>query len=80
MMNQVHGHEVMRMMLASGKPYTKTTLAEDIISTFGKDARFHTCSAADMTAEGIVEFLEAAGKFVPVEGGLQTAPNKMCSH
>ena len=49
-MNQIHGHDVLNMMLASGKTYTKATLVVDIIEKFGRDAKFHTCSAEDMTA------------------------------
>ncbi len=48
-MNQIHGHDVLNMMLASGKTYTKATLVADIVKKFGRDAKFHTCSAEDMT-------------------------------
>ena len=56
-MNQIHGHEVMEMMLASGKTYTKETSVAEIVDKFGADARFHTCSAENMTAGQLVEFL-----------------------
>jgi len=49
-MDRIHGHEVLEMMLASGKKYTKDVLVQDIIAKFGPDARFHTCSAEDMDA------------------------------
>ena len=68
------------MMLASGKAYTRESLVRDIVARFGAAARFHTCSAADLTAEGLVEFLEARGKFVPQAGGFQTAPELICQH
>ena len=77
-MKQIHGHEVMNMMLASGATYTKASLTAEIISKFGPDARFHTCSAEDLTAEGLVAFLEARGKFVPQASGFQTSPDLMC--
>ncbi len=70
----------MKMMLASGKAYTKATLVKDIVKTFGKEARFYTCSADNMTASELVAFLEAKGKFVPRKGGFQTAANKICQH
>jgi len=79
-MKRIHGHEVMKMMLASGKAYTKTTLVKDIVGTFGKDARFYTCSADSMTAPELVAFLEAKGKFVPRKGGFETDANKICKH
>ena len=68
------------MMLTSGKTYTKDTLAQHIISNFGADARFYTCSAQNMTASELVEFLDARGKLVAHNGGLQTSPDLMCKH
>ena len=79
-MNRIHGHEVLKMMLASGKTYTKVSLTEEIVKQFGADARFHTCSAEDLTAEGLVQFLDARGKLVPQDGGIQTSPDLMCNH
>lgn len=79
-MDQIHGHEVMEMMVASGKTYTRETLVRDIIETFGPDARFHTCSAANMTAGQLVDFLDARGKLVPRDGGFQTSPAAPCRH
>ena len=79
-MNQVHGHEVMEMMLASTETYTKTTLTAAIIARFGAGARFYTCAAENLTAEQLVEFLEARGKLLPRDGGFQTSPDVMCQH
>ena len=79
-MNTVHGHEVMEMMLTSGKTYTKELLLTDIVQKFGPDTRFYTCAAENMTAEQLVAFLEARGKFVPRANGFQTSPDVMCQH
>lgn len=79
-MKQIHGHEVLNMMMTSGKTYTRESLVADIISRFGADARFHTCSAEDLTADELVGFLEDRGKFVPQPGGFQTSPDLMCKH
>lgn len=68
------------MMMASNKAYTRESLEADIISRFGQDARFHTCSAEMMTAAELVSFLEARGKFVSQPGGFQTSPDLMCKH
>ena len=77
-MKQIHGHEVINMMLASGRTYTKDSLIADIITQFGADTRFQTCAAEGLTAEGLVDFLEARGKFVPQEGGFQTSESLKC--
>jgi probable metal-binding protein len=79
-MEQIHGHEVMQMMLQSGKPYTRTSLLKDIVAKFGPDARFHTCSAENLTAEGLIDFLQSKGKFVPCQEGFQTSSDLMCDH
>jgi probable metal-binding protein len=79
-MEQIHGHEVMQMMLQSGKLYTRATLLAEIVAKFGPDSRFHTCSAENLTPEGIIDFLQAKGKFVPCEGSFQTSPDLMCKH
>ena len=79
-MNQLHGHDVLNMMLASGKTYTKATLVADIISKFGSETKFHTCSAEDMTAEELVTFLESRGKFKLQAGGFQTSEDVICKH
>ena len=79
-MQQIHGHEVLEMMLQSGKTYTRATLLSDIVSTFGPNARFFTCSADNLTPEGLVDFLQAKGKFVPCDEGFQTSSELMCNH
>jgi probable metal-binding protein len=79
-MEQIHGHEVMHMMLQSGKAYTRSSLLTDIVANFGSDARFYTCSAQNLTPDGIIDFLQAKGKFVPCAAGFQTSPDLMCKH
>lgn len=79
-MEQIHGHEVIQMMLESGKAYTRASLLTDIIPKFGLNSRFFTCSAENLTPEGIINFLQAKGKFVPCEAGFQTSSDLMCKH
>ena len=76
----VHGHEVMHMMVRSGKTYTKEMLRKEIIQTFGEDCRFFTCSANNMNADELIEFLAARGKFMSQENGFTTDPEKICKH
>ena len=79
-MEKIHGHEVIQMMLESGKPYTRASLLTDIVAKFGSSARFFTCSAEDLTPEGIIDFLEAKGKFLARDEGFQTSADLMCKH
>jgi probable metal-binding protein len=79
-MKQIHGHEVIQMMLQSGKAYTRASLLTDLVATFGPDSRFFTCSAQNLTPEGIIDFLQVKGKFLPCEEGFQTSADLMCKH
>ena len=80
MTERVHGHEVMRMMIASGETYTKESLRAAIQERFGEEARFHTCSAENMTADELIAFLESKNKFLLQESGFTTNADQMCDH
>ncbi len=80
MSTQIHGHEVMEMMIASNKSYTKDSLLAAIIEKFGEKARFYTCSDENMTASELIDFLGARGKFLDDESGFKTDPEKICNH
>jgi len=75
-----HGHEVLEMM--SGNSYaSKKELVEAIKARFGAEERFYTCSAENMTAAELVDFLEARGKFMPAaREGFTADLSKMCNH
>ena len=80
MTTQVHGHEVMQMMLEQEGAFTRESLREAIERRFGRHARFFTCSAQDMTADQLIDFLAARGKFVERDNGFSTAPDRICQH
>ncbi|WP_420854410.1 YecH family metal-binding protein [Shewanella zhuhaiensis] len=80
MTQSVHGHEVMALMLAHGKPLTQEALITLIMDTFGGDARFHTCSAEGMTAAELVFFLKQKGKFIESSEGFATESSRICNH
>jgi len=79
-MAQIHGHEVIQMMLQSAHAYTRSSLLAQIGARFGVDARFFTCSAQNLTPDELIDFLQAKGKFVPVGEGFQIAPERVCQH
>jgi probable metal-binding protein len=78
MPEQVHGHEVMRMMMEGGRVYTKATLSAAIAERFGEETRFYTCSAENMTADELIGFLEDRNKFIPEGEGFRTEFDRMC--
>ncbi len=80
MTSEIHGHEVMSMILAAKRPFTRDSLTAFIQEKFGADARFHTCSAAGLSAADLVEFLAAKGKFAGPESGFTVDPQRVCNH
>lgn len=79
-MSSIHGHEVLQMMIASGESFTTERLISTIEARFGNEARFHTCSAENMTASMLVQFLSERGKFIPQDAGFTTSASKICQH
>ena len=63
--NDIHGHEVMRMMLESEEVFDAASLEAAIHARFGESARFCTCSASGITAKQLIEFL---GRDFPERG------------
>jgi probable metal-binding protein len=70
----------MNMMVASARSYTRTSLHAAITGRFGHDARFYTCSAANLTADDLILFLEQHGKFKPQPNGFTIAADQICQH
>lgn len=77
-MNKLHAHEVLNMM--GTKTYTEDRLRKEIVDTFGPDTRFYTCSADNLDAAQLVEFLKEKGKFKPQEEGFAFDETKRCNH
>jgi len=80
MFNKIHGHEVMQMMIESGKQFTRESLKKSIYDSFGEESRFYTCSAENMTADELIDFLAKRGKFIGEEENFTTDPQKICNH
>ncbi|KVX00838.1 YecH family metal-binding protein [Shewanella frigidimarina] len=80
MSESVHGHKVMEMMLTHGSALTKHDLKTMMHTEFGAETRYHTCSAIEMDAEMLIEFLEGKGKFIPSNDGIITTADKICNH
>ncbi|HED10647.1 MAG TPA: DUF2492 family protein, partial [Caldithrix abyssi] len=79
-MNSIHGHEVMRMMVETGETYSREGLRRAIQERFGLEARFHTCSAENMDADALIDFLAARGKFIEEPAGFGMSPDHICDH
>jgi len=79
-MESIHGHDVIDMIQQADHAFSRTELIAAITERFGVDARFHTCSAEGLSADGLVEFLSVRGKFVGSDSALAIDPAKLCTH
>lgn len=68
-MESIHGHALMEWLAEMG-PMPRETLVASAGDAFGAQARFHTCSASDLSAEGLVDLLSSKGKIGTGEQGL----------
>ncbi len=80
MKESIHGHDVMEMMVASGEKYSVESLEAAIHEKFGADARFHVCSASEMTAKELILCLKQKGKFVGTDDSFTTQASQICQH
>ena len=80
MTNQIHGHDVLEMMMASKQLYSRESLKEANTEKFGAAASFHTCSAKNMDAGELIEFLVQRGKFTSNTSGFTVDPTTICQH
>ncbi|HVU32093.1 MAG TPA: YecH family metal-binding protein [Opitutaceae bacterium] len=78
--DEVHGHEVISMIMHADTAYTRESLAAAIRMNFGPTTRFYTCSASGLNPEELIAFLEERGKFIPREGGITIDPDRVCRH
>ena len=79
-MESIHGHEVMHMIADAQHPFTRTGLIAEIARKFGDTARFHTCSAENLDAAQLVDFLTEKGKFQGGEEAITLDESDICRH
>ncbi len=77
-MSSIHGHDVMRKMIETDVPFTEASLKAAIDSWFGPNARFHTCSAENMTADELIAFLAERRKFFADGTGFRVDEDEIC--
>ena len=78
MSDSIHGHDVMRKMIEADTTYTEASLKTAIDTWFGPEARFHTCSAENMTANELIAFLAERKKFFAEGTGFRVDEGEIC--
>lgn len=77
---EIHGHEVLDMMTASGTPYSIASLRDAMDAKFGAEARFCICSGGGMKADELIEVLWAKGKFAGTRAEFVFDTGTRCDH
>lgn len=71
----------MHMIAEAGRAFSKDGLIAEVSAKFGADARFHTCSAENMSGSELVDFLIARGKFETSDDQALTLDSSaICQH
>ncbi|WP_037458403.1 YecH family metal-binding protein [Shewanella sp. HN-41] len=80
MSDSVHGHDVMALMVAQGSPILKHELITLMAQKFGGSARYHTCSAENLTAIELISLLTSKEKLQETELGMAFVAGRQCHH
>ena len=80
-MESIHGHEVIHLIANTNRTLSKAGWLNKINEAFGTDARFHTCSAENMNAGELLDFLASRGKLTGNDDALSLdQAKKICKH
>jgi probable metal-binding protein len=79
-MESIHGHDVMALIAEAGRPLSRSEIVALTSQRFGAEARYHTCSAEGLSAEGLVDFLKERGKLTGGDGALSLDTGEVCQH
>lgn len=80
MSDSVHGHDVMALMVAQGSSILKHELIALMAQKFGDSARYHTCSAENLTAIELLSLLTSKQKLQETEQGMTLVVGRKCHH
>ena len=70
----------MHFIADSNRACSKAEWVVAIDGKFGAAARFHTCSASNLNASELMDFIAARGKFHRVGEALSLDASKICQH
>ena len=77
---EIHGHEVLEMMVQADCNFSRESLIAAIGERFGAESRFCTCSGGNMDAAELVDMLTSKGKFVGPDTAFRFDTGRRCDH
>lgn len=79
-MKELHGHELIHLILEANKPLTLDEIKKLSEETFGKDVSYYACSASDMDIDEMITFLLTRRKLVNRGNGFVIDTGEVCDH
>ena len=76
----IHAHEILEMMVRTGKTYSNESLSSEIVEVFGEDVTFRTCSGHGLDPYDIVRHLWMKGKFTGDPEAFLFLASSRCGH
>ena len=77
---QIHGHEIIELVVKYPEGIAAATLADIAAHKFGPGARFFTCSAENMSLPELLTFLGERDKSPLRDGLVFPGGSPACSH
>jgi probable metal-binding protein len=79
-MESIHGHDVMHMIAETQTALPKAAWVSVVEKKYGQSARFHTCSAKNLNASELIDFIQARGKFNGSPQAMSLDASAICNH
>ncbi|MDP0501802.1 MAG: DUF2492 family protein [Verrucomicrobiota bacterium JB022] len=81
MNNETHGHEVLHLMMAIGKPLPRMHLKMCMEYYFGHQALYITCRDPEgLTADGLIDAFTERGRIQLTDAGYLPVQGATCHH
>lgn len=79
-MNNLHGHEMISLIIEQEKALSIEEIKELAIKELGANASYFTCSASNMDTDEMIGFLMDSQKLIKVEDGYVINTGNLCDH
>lgn len=79
-MQQVHGHELINLIIEQDKPMSLDDIKEMAENKIGKNAAYYTCSAESMNTDEMISFLLDRSKLVKKGDAYVIDTGEVCDH
>ena len=77
---QIHGHEIIELVVKYPEGIAAATLADIAAHKFGPGARFFTCSAENMSLPALLDFLAERDKVQLRDNLVLPGSSPACAH